>query len=99
MDGVGRKKEWRKGEMIPILTRMKVWKWLMEALFFFFNLILFIFLFSRFLLVIHFIHISVYMSILISQFITHTHTPATPPLFNHRTSRSRFLSTEGGGGK
>ena len=35
---------------------------------FFLNFILFIFLYSRFLLVIHFIHISVYMSIPISQF-------------------------------
>ena len=41
---------------------------------FFFNFILFIFLYSRFLLVIHFIHISVYMSIPISQFI-----PPPPP--------------------
>ena len=39
-------------------------------LFFFLNFrILFIFLYSRFLLVIHFIHVSIYMSIPISQFI------------------------------
>ena len=38
---------------------------------------LFIFLYSRFLLVIHFIHISVYMSIPISQFIT------PPPPLRH----------------
>ena len=38
------------------------------------NLILFIFLYSRFLLVIYFIHISVYMSIPVSQFI-----PPPPP--------------------
>ena len=47
-------------------------------LFFFFFLnfwILFTFLYSRFLLIIHFIHISVYMSIPISQFIP----PPTPP--------------------
>ena len=52
-----------------------------HGLFFFFylmffeflNFILIIFLYSRFLLVIYFIHISVYMSIPISQFIT------TPP--------------------
>ena len=42
--------------------------------------ILFICLHSRFLLVIYFIDISVYMSIPISQFIqTHTPTPAFPP--------------------
>ena len=40
----------------------------------FLNFILFIFLYCRFLLVIHFIHISVYMSIPISQFI-----PSPPP--------------------
>ena len=43
------------------------------SFFFFFeflNFILFIFLYSRFVLVIHFIHISVYTSIPISQFIT-----------------------------
>ena len=49
-------------------------------LFEFLNFILFIFLYSRFLLVIHFIHISVYMSIQISQFIT----PSPPP---HRFPR------------
>ena len=38
----------------------------------------FIFSYSRFLLVIHFIHISVYMSIPISQFIT---PPPPPPTF------------------
>ena len=52
--------------------------WWQFALFFL-NLILFIFLYRRFLLVIHFIHISVYMSIPISQFITPP--PPTPPLF------------------
>ena len=40
---------------------------------FFKNLILFIFLYSRFLLVIYFIHISVYMSVPISQFIPPRH--------------------------
>ena len=39
--------------------------------------ILFIFLYSRFLLVIHFIHISVYMSIPISQFFTRPPPPPT----------------------
>ena len=44
------------------------------------NFILFIFLCSRFLLVIHFIHISVYMSIPISQFIPPPpHPPAAFP--------------------
>ena len=47
--------------------------------FFFLNLILFIFLYSSFLLVIHFIHISVYMSIPISQFIP----PPLSPLGVH----------------
>ena len=42
--------------------------------YFFLNFISFIFLYSRFLLVIYFIHISVYMSIPISQFI-----PPPPP--------------------
>ena len=45
----------------------------------FFFWILFIFLYSRFLLVIHFIHISVYMSIPISQFIPPPPPPATFP--------------------
>ena len=42
---------------------------------YFFDFYLFIVLYSRFLLVIHFIHISVFMSIPISQFIT----PPPPP--------------------
>ena len=42
---------------------------------FVFDFLNFIFLYSRFLLVIHFIHISVYMSIPIAQFIT----PPPPP--------------------
>ena len=45
----------------------------------FFLELYFIFLYSRFLLVIHFIHISVYMSIPISQFITPP--PASPRRF------------------
>ena len=57
--------------------------WAYVCLFF---LILFIFLYSRFLLVINFIHISVYVSIPISQFITPPPTsPATlPPLVSKR---------------
>ena len=49
--------------------------------FFFFLIFEFFFLHSRFLLVIHFIHISVYMSIPISQFITPPPPPTTafPP--------------------
>ena len=47
-----------------------------KILTFLFNLILFTFLYSRFLLLIHFIHISVYMSIPISQFII---SPSPPP--------------------
>ena len=61
----------------------------------FFNLILFIFLYSRFLLVIHFIRISVYMSIPISQFITPPpQPPPLPPLASIRlfsTSVLQFL--------
>ena len=56
----------------------------------FLNFILFIFLYSSFLLVIHFMHISVYMSIPISQFIT----PRFPPLVSiclFSTSVSQFL--------
>ena len=54
--------------------------WLLA--FFFLNFILFIFLYSRFLFVIYFIHISVYMSIPISQFIPPPppHPPPLPPL-------------------
>ena len=51
---------------------------------FFLNFILYIFLYSRFLLVIHFIHISVYMSIPVSQFITHTHPCHFPTLVSIR---------------
>ena len=57
--------------------------------------LLFIFLYSRFLLVIHFIHISVHMSIPISQFITPPPSPCRfPPLVSIRlfsTSVSQFL--------
>ena len=61
---------------------------------FFLNFILFIFLYSRFLLVIHFIHVSVYMSSAISQFITpppppHHFPPLVSSLFS--TSVSLFL--------
>ena len=44
----------------------------------FFFCILFIFLYSKFLLVIYFIHVGVYMSIPISQFIPPPPPPATP---------------------
>ena len=58
--------------------------------------VLFTFLYSRFLLVINFIHISVYMSIPISQFITPPPPPSRhfPPLVSIRlffTSVSLFL--------
>ena len=67
---------------------------LWNILFFFFWILLF--LYSRFLLAIYFIHISVYMSIPISQFITapHTHPSPLPPLVSIRlfsTSVSQFL--------
>ena len=59
------------------------------------NLILFTYLYSRFLLVISFIHISVYMSIPITQFMTTPpHPPPLPPLVFIRlfsTSVSQFL--------
>ena len=62
----------------------------------FLNFILFIFLYSRFLLVIHFIPISVYISIPISQFITRHHPHCCfPPLVCIRlfsTAVSQFLS-------
>ena len=78
---------------IPVVPRKRP---AVPYLHFFFNLILFIFLYSRFLLVIHFIRISVYMSIPISQFITHTHPPPLPPtLVSIRffsTSVSQFLT-------
>ena len=56
----------------------------------------FIFLYSRFLLIINFIHISVYMSISIDQFITPPSTPHChfPPLVSislFSTSVSQFL--------
>ena len=62
--------------------------------FFFFNII---FLYSRFLLVIYFIHISVYMSIPISQFIPTPPPPAPTflpwcPYVLFSTSVSLFLS-------
>ena len=61
----------------------------------FFDLILFIFLYSRFLLVINFIHISVYMSIPISQFIPPHPPPCRfPPLVSihlFSTSVPQFL--------
>ena len=70
----------------------------MKSFFFFkfLNLILLIFLYSRFLLVIHFIHISVYLSIPIAQFITPP-SPSShcfPPLVSiclFSTSVSLFL--------
>ena len=60
------------------------------------NFILLIFLYNRLLLVIHFIHISVYISIPISQFITRPppDTNHFPPLVSVRlfsTSVSQFL--------
>ena len=61
----------------------------------FLTFILFIFLYSRFLLVIYFIHISVYMPIPISQFITPPPPPRRfPPLVSlclFSTSVSLFL--------
>ena len=62
-------------------------------LFFKFNFI-YIFLYSKFLLVTYFIHISVYMSIKISQFITPPPPPSHSPLGVHVlfcTSVSQFL--------
>ena len=62
----GQKIKWR----LQLLVESGFYLFYFLILILFFNLILFIFLYSRFLLVIHFIHISVYMSILISQFIS-----------------------------
>ena len=66
-------------------------------IFYILNLILFIFLYSRFLLLINFIHISVYMSIPVAQFITPPSPPPCdfPPLVSIRlfsTSVSQPLS-------
>ena len=55
------------------------WSYQFFFWFFFLNFILFYFLYSRFLLVINFVHISVYMSIPVSQFIP----PPTSPLGVH----------------
>ena len=74
--------------LMPLISPLAVVQFVfilsMIICFFFFsffkNLILFIFLYSRFLLVTYFIHISVYMSIPISQFI-----PPPPPLPRHMT--------------
>ena len=56
----------------------------------FLNFIFLIFLYSRFLLVINFIHISVYMSIPIFQFIT---PPPTPPRRSPPPVSTRLFST------
>ena len=62
---------------------------------FFLNFILFNFLYSRFLLVIYFIHISVYMSIPISHFITppplHSCFPSLVSIHLSSTYVSQFL--------
>ena len=57
------------------LLPLKVNSFFFFLSFFFLNFILFIFLYSRFLFAIYFIHISVYMSIPISQFIPPSPTP------------------------
>ena len=58
---------------------------------FFFEFLNFIFLYSRFLLVIYFIHISVYMSIPIAQFITPP--PQAPRHFPPLVARSLFSTS------
>ena len=52
-------KSWLELALVKVTTNI------VAVLIFFLKLILFIFLYSRFLLVIYFIHISVYMSILL----------------------------------
>ena len=62
-----------------VLWTFLFWIFFFKFFYFFWNFwILFYFLYSRFLLVTHFVHISVYMSIPISQFIT---PPPLPPAF------------------
>ena len=85
-----------QGNRLPPLWSPGELRALLALLSFFLNFrILFILLYSRFLLVIHFIHISVYMSIPISQFITPPPLPHHfPPLVSIRlfsTSGSLFL--------
>ena len=68
----------KRGEFKVTINRFYYWN--ISSIFL--NLILFIILYSRFLLVIYFTHISIYMSIPISQFIpppSHL-PPPTPPL-------------------
>ena len=77
---------------IPVDKKCK-WKfhtWTL-SLFFFNFWILFNFLYSRFLLVIHFIHISVYMSIPISQFITPPPPATFPPCVHTFGTLSLFV--------
>ena len=81
---------------LTVLFRVEIrmqQEWSTYRLFFFFW-ILFYFLYSRFLLVIHFIHISVYMSVTISQFIPPPPPRRFPPLVSiclFSTSVSQFL--------
>ena len=75
--------------------RLMFFKTVILFFFEFLYFILFIFLYSRFLLVIHFIHISVYMSIPISQFIPpphhHHHFPPLVSIHLFSASVSLFL--------
>ena len=65
------------GFVFPFIKHRKSWFCIILSFLInlYFNVILFILLYSRFLLVINFIHISVYMSIPVAQFIT----PPPPP--------------------
>ena len=67
--------------MCHILVILKIFQTFIIVFIYFFLFFEFYFVYSRFLLVIHLIHISVYMSIPISQFTTPTPTPLHfPPL-------------------
>ena len=59
-------------------TTIRCLKWWLYLAYFFFEFYFILFLYSRFLLVIYFIHISVYMSIPVSQFIP----PLAPTLLS-----------------
>ena len=82
--------------ILIIIMRSKSWMLFKIHNDFFLTFILFIFLYSRFLLVIHCIHISVYMSIPISQFITppppRCHFPRLVSIHLFSTSVSQLLS-------
>ena len=82
----------RNSHIINQLYFNKIFKKIFQPDYIFLNFILFIVLDSRFLLVIYFIHISVYTSVPISQFITpHNHFPTLVSIRLFSASVSQFL--------